>query len=131
MSSEQPELKDAPAHVEHIASYTPQDEKDHTLFHRKGSNDEFVDEKATAAAHGGYDAHEETKDEKVLGLRKTLFKMLVHAFLWLCFTGMFLRLMYSRRLRKQRRKEEGCVVVQTMMKERTWLMMALSGIWPY
>ena len=54
MSSEQPELKDVPAHVEQIASYTTQDEKDQTLFHRKGSNEEFVDEKT--AAHGGYDA---------------------------------------------------------------------------
>lgn len=88
MSSEQSELKDTPAHVEQIASYTTQDEKDQTLFHRKGSNEEFVDEKA--AAHGGYDAHEESKDEKVLGLRKKLFKMLVHGFLWVCFTGMFL-----------------------------------------
>ncbi|KAF9340495.1 hypothetical protein BGZ91_001702 [Linnemannia elongata] len=85
MSSEQSELKDTPAHVEQIASYTTQDEKDQTLFHRKGSNEEFVDEKA--AAHGGYDAHEESKDEKVLGLRKKLFKMLVHGFLWVCFTA--------------------------------------------
>lgn len=85
MSSEQSELKDTPAHVEQIASYTTQDEKDQTLFHRKGSDEEFVDEKA--AAHGGYDAHEESKDEKVLGLRKKLFKMLVHGFLWVCFTA--------------------------------------------
>ncbi|KAF9130545.1 hypothetical protein BGW39_002955 [Mortierella sp. 14UC] len=83
MSSEQPELKDAPTHIEQVASH-PQDEKDHTLFHRKGSDDEFVDEKA---AHAGYDAHEETKEEKVLGLRKKLFKMLVHGFFWLCFTA--------------------------------------------
>ncbi|KAF9094682.1 hypothetical protein BGX23_001746 [Mortierella sp. AD031] len=82
MSSEQPELKDAPAHTTTVQ--TPE-EKDKALFQRRGTNDEFVDEKS--AAHTGYDDHEETKEEKVFGLRKKLFKMMLHAFLWLCFTA--------------------------------------------
>ncbi|KAF9088707.1 hypothetical protein BGX29_000148, partial [Mortierella sp. GBA35] len=77
MSSEQPELKDAPAHTTTVQ--TPE-EKDKALFQRRGTNDEFVDEKS--AAHTGYDDHEETKEEKVFGLRKKLFKMMLHAFLW-------------------------------------------------
>ncbi|KAG0376123.1 hypothetical protein BGX24_008253 [Mortierella sp. AD032] len=76
--SQEPELKDVPAHTEQIAN------QDHALFNRKGTDAEFVDEKA---AHAGYDAHEETKEEKILGLRKNLFKMLIHGFLWLCFTA--------------------------------------------
>ncbi|KAF9920679.1 hypothetical protein FBU30_009468 [Linnemannia zychae] len=82
MSSEQPEVKDAPTHIEHVS--TPiSDEKKQTLFHRKTSDEALVDEKNL----DGYDAHEETKEEKIFGLRKKLFKMMVHAFLWACFTA--------------------------------------------
>lgn len=68
----EPELKDAPYTVE-----TP--EKDQTLFQRRHSGDDvIVDEKAPLDAED---------DKKILGLKQRHFTALVHAFIWVVFTG--------------------------------------------
>lgn len=75
----EPELKDAPYTAEH--SQESINEKDHTLFQRKHSGDDvIVDEKAPLDAED---------NKKVLGLQQKHFTALVHAFVWVAFTGKY------------------------------------------
>src|SRR5690554_4951463 len=78
MSSEQPEFKDAPSHVE---------EKEQELFNRRRAGDEeFVDEKAADGLQASSPVDSED-EKKTFGLRRSRMKLLIHIFLWMCFTG--------------------------------------------
>ena len=67
-----------PEQVAYVDS-TPIDEKDSTLFKRRSASEEEVmaEEKIV-----------DPEDKKVLGLKKKHLVMLIHLFLWMCFTGM-------------------------------------------